>query len=101
MNWDFHPEALAEYESAASYYGEQDPDLQLRFVESIEDGIGCILESPTRWRVIDEDVRRYVTHIFPYGILYTIEDDFVWIVVVMHFTREPGNWKQRIEQSQD
>lgn len=58
MNWDFHPEALAEYESAAAYYGEHDPDLQLRFVESIEDGIGRILESPAQWRVIDEDVRR-------------------------------------------
>jgi toxin ParE1/3/4 len=96
MNWDFHPEALAEYEAAAAYYGQHDPDLQLRFVEAMEDAIARILDSPTRWRVIDEDIRRYVTHVFPYGILYTIEPNFVLIVAVMHFSREPGYWKERI-----
>jgi toxin ParE1/3/4 len=96
MNWDFHPEALDEYDAGAAYYGEHDADLQLRFVEAIEDAIARILESPNRWRVIDEDVRRYVTHVFPYGILYTIEPGFVLIVAIMHFSREPGYWRDRI-----
>ena len=96
MNWDFHPEALAEYEAAAAYYAGHDQDLQLRFIDTIETAIDLILESPSRWRVIDEDVRRYVVRIFPYGILYTVEDDFVLIVAVMHFSREPGYWKDRI-----
>jgi toxin ParE1/3/4 len=56
MNWDFHPEALEEYEQAAPYYSERDPELQLRFIESIEDSIERVLEAPTRWRVIDDDV---------------------------------------------
>jgi toxin ParE1/3/4 len=46
--------------------------------------------------VIDDDVRRCLAQVFPYGILYTIETDFVLIVAVMHFSREPGYWKQRI-----
>ena len=96
MNWDFHPEALAEYESAAIYYARIDPDLQLRFIESIENAIERILESPKRWRIIDEDVRRCLANVFPYGILYTIEDDLVLIVAVMHFSREPGYWKRRL-----
>ena len=96
MNWDFHPEALEEYELAASYYAERDPELQLRFIESIENSIERILEAPTRWRVIDEDVRRCLAQVFPYGILYTIEADFVLIVAVMHFSREPGYWTRRI-----
>lgn len=48
MNWDFQPEALDEYESAAIYYAEQDRDLQLWFIESIENAIARILESPDR-----------------------------------------------------
>lgn len=96
MNWDFHPEALDEYESAAIYYAEQDPDLQLRFIESIENAIARILEAPERWRVIDEDVRRCIAHVFPYGILYTIEHDLILILAVMHFSREPDYWKHRI-----
>ena len=73
MNWDFHPEALEEYESSANYYARIDPDLQLRFIESVENSIERILESPRRWRVTDEDVRRCIANVFPYGILYTIE----------------------------
>jgi toxin ParE1/3/4 len=54
---------LKEYESAAIYYAEQDPDLQLGFIESIENAIARILESPERWRVIDDDVRRCIAHV--------------------------------------
>ena len=96
MRYEFHPEALEEYESAASYYAEKDPNLQLRFIESVENAIERILESPKRWRVIDEDVRRCIANVFPYGILYTIEDDLILIVAVMHFSREPGYWKRRL-----
>jgi plasmid stabilization system protein ParE len=98
MNWDFHPEALDEYERAALYYAGQDSELQLRFIESIEECIERILESPTSWRTIDKEVRRCIAHIFPYAVLYTIDDEFVLIVAVMHFSREPEYWKDRIRE---
>lgn len=96
MKWDFHPEALQEYREATLYYAERDPSLALRFVEAVEDAIRRILESPERWRVLDEDVRRCLTHVFPYGVLYTIEPECILIVAVMHCSREPGYWKQRV-----
>jgi toxin ParE1/3/4 len=96
MRHEFHPEALAEYEAAALRYAERDPAVGQRFMVEVEHTIDRILESPTRWRVIDEDVRRCLTHVFPYGVLYTIEADFVLIVAVMHCSREPGYWKERI-----
>jgi toxin ParE1/3/4 len=49
-----------------------------------------------RWRVIEEDVRRCLTRVFPYAVLYTIETDFILIVAVMHCSREPGYWKSRV-----
>jgi len=96
MRYEFHPEALEEYDEAALWYGEREPALALRFIEAVEDAIRRILEAPTRWRVIEEDVRRCLTRVFPYGVLYTIEPDFVLIVAVMHCSREPGYWKQRL-----
>jgi len=65
----------------------------------VEEAIDRVVESPQRWRVIDEDIRRCLTHIFPYAILYTIENDFILIVSVMHASREPGYWKERIRSS--
>lgn len=96
MKWDFHPEALEEYREATLYYAERDPALALRFVEAVEEAISRILESPERWRVLDEDVRRCLTRVFPYGVLYTIEPWFILIVAVMHCSREPGYWKRRV-----
>jgi len=96
MKYRFHPEALDEYQEATVYYAERDPALALRFVEAVEDAIGRIVEAPERWRVLDDDVRRCLTHVFPYGVLYTIEPEFILIVAVMHGSREPGYWKRRI-----
>lgn len=96
MRYEFHPEALAEYEAAALYYAERDPAVAQRFVAAVEDAIDRILDSPTRWRVLDEDVRRCLTRVFPCGVLYTIEPEFVLIVAVMHCSREPGYWKRRV-----
>ena len=96
MRYEFHPEALEEYNEAALRYAGQELQLALRFIDAVEDAIRRILEAPTRWRVIEEDVRRCLTRVFPYGVLYTIEPDFVLIVAVMHCSREPGYWKRRL-----
>ena len=96
MTYRFHPEALEEYQQATLYYAQRDPALALRFIEAVEDAIHRILEAPQLWRVLDDDVRRCLTHVFPYGILYTIEPDFILIVAVMHGSREPGYWKRRV-----
>jgi plasmid stabilization system protein ParE len=96
VRYEFHAEALEEYEEAAHFYARQQPGLDLRFIVSVENAIGVILEDPLRWRPFDEDVRRCFTHVFPYGILYTIERDYVLIVAVAHCSREPDYWKHRI-----
>jgi plasmid stabilization system protein ParE len=71
MRYEFHPEALEEYRQAARWYAEREPELGLQFIRSVEDAIKRVVDAPTRWRVIDEDVRRCLTHVFPYAILYT------------------------------
>ena len=96
MRYEFHPAALEEYREAALWYVERDQNVALRFIASVENAIERIIDSPQRWRVIDQDIRRCLTHIFPYAILYTIETDFVLIVAVMHASREPGYWKPRV-----
>ena len=96
MRYEFHPGAVEDYDEAGHYYARQQPGLDLRFVICIEEAIELILEDPYRWRPVDEDVRRCLTRVFPFGILYTIESDFDLIVAVAHCSREPGYWKHRI-----
>ena len=96
MRYAFHPEALEEYEEAGHYYAQRQPGLHLHFIVCVEHAIELIQEDPFRWPPFDDDVRRCLTRVFPYGILYTIEPDFVLIVAVAHCSREPGYWKHRI-----
>ena len=56
--YEFHPEALSEYESAAQYFAERQPGLELRFIASIEATIQRICESPRSWRAFDGEVRK-------------------------------------------
>ena len=99
MKYEFHPEALSEYQEAACFYAARQPGLEIRFIAAIEETIARVLENPERWRVLEEDIRRCLTRVFPYALLYTIESDYVLIVAVMHCSREPGYWKHRVESA--
>ncbi len=95
MKYVFHPEALTEYAEAVQYYTEQRTEVAQAFIDAIEDAVYRLRESPTRYNAIDDDVRRCMTRRFPYGILYTIEQDYILILAIMHCSREPGYWKNR------
>jgi toxin ParE1/3/4 len=98
MTYEFHPDALVELEQTA-HYGAREAGLDIRFIDSVEETVGRILEAPSRWRIIEDDVRRCLRHVFPHGILYTIEQDHVLILAVMHCSREPGYWRYRLGET--
>lgn len=95
MNHEFHPEAFREYADAVSRYEERQRGLGRRFIQSVEDTIESICQAPSRWPVLEDDVRRRLTRVFPYAVLYSIENDFVLIIAVMHCHRKPGYWTVR------
>jgi toxin ParE1/3/4 len=95
MKYAFHPEALIEYAEAVQYYAEPRVEVAQTFIDAIEDAVDRIREFPTRYKIIDENVRQCMTRHFPYGILYTIESDYILILAVMHCSRAPGYWKSR------
>lgn len=90
MKYRFHPEALREFQAAATYYEKHQLGLGRRFTSAVQVAIDHIVASPQSWRILEEDVRRYLTKVFPYAVLYTVEHDYVLIVAVMHCHREPG-----------
>ncbi len=96
MTHDFHPAARLEYREAVAFYEARRPGLGAAFSLEVESTIQRILETPDRWRRIEQDVRTCRTHTFPYAVLYTVEANSVLIVAVMHLRREPGYWRNRV-----
>ncbi|WP_310416165.1 type II toxin-antitoxin system RelE/ParE family toxin [Chamaesiphon sp. OTE_8_metabat_110] len=95
MKYVLHPAALTEYAEAVQYYAQNRTQLAQAFIDAVENTIYRIRESPTSYQTIDEDVRRCMTRKFPYGILYTVEEDEILILAIMHYSREPNYWKNR------
>ncbi|MFM9905578.1 MAG: type II toxin-antitoxin system RelE/ParE family toxin [Pyrinomonadaceae bacterium] len=93
--WD--DEALAEYERAAEYYGLKEIGMDERFADCIESAIEGICSAPKMWPVIEDEVRRRVTHNFPYSIVYIELEQLIVIIAVMHDSREPGYWRKRVD----
>ena len=97
MKFVFHPEALFELEAPADFFADRQKGLEIRFIDAVYSAIHRACDAPERWRRFDGDIRRLLVHVFPYVVLYSIEDEFLYIIAVMHCNREPGYWHKRIK----
>lgn len=97
MIYDFHPEAEEEFLSAINYYEECHIGLGHNFAREVYSAIQSIIEHPKTWPFFYMDIRRRLINRFPFAILYSDEDDSVYILAVMHLRRDPSYWKSRLK----
>ena len=67
------------------------------FLNEVESAIQSLLQSPRQWRKISAQFRRCLLKRFPYGIIYSIDDDEIFVAAVMHLKRKPEYWKDRLK----
>jgi plasmid stabilization system protein ParE len=92
----FHEAAELEAEEAVIWF-EKEAGLGRALREEIEDAIEKIKERPLSYPVVHlSNVRRALTHRFPYSLIFTVEEKFIFIVAVFHSSRDPMIWKGRI-----
>jgi hypothetical protein len=95
MDFSFHPEAEAEFFGAVDWYEVQEPGLGEEFADEVVSAILRVLEYPNAWPLLQGTIRRCLVNRFPFGLLYTVRDDEVFIVAVTHLRRSPDYWKGR------
>jgi len=71
MRLTYHPHARKELLEAAQYYESRVSGLGVRFLDEADRAVAIILEAPSRWRVMERGVRRYLMSQFPYAIYYS------------------------------
>lgn len=74
-----------------------EPPDAIPFKTASENEVRQFSTSPETWGVVEEAVRCHLRKRFPFGIYYTIEDDYILIIAVMHMSRNPGYWKSRLK----
>lgn len=92
----FHPEAIEEALSAASWYRERSPITAKRFLTELNQVLDTIVEAPHRWPISPRGVRKLKLPCFPYFLIYRVKDTGVLILAVAHGHRCPGYWKDRL-----
>ena len=101
MRVELHPDARAEFRSAALWYKEQRVGWSGEFIAEISavfDRIGERPESFPRWPVTRETsptIRRATTQRFPYVIAFEQHEQNVLVLAVAHTRRRPLYWLSR------
>jgi len=93
---EFHPEAQNEFASAARFYEDQRHGLGLDFTLTIQRTYERLLEFPAAGAPFGRRLKRVLVPKFPYGLLYRVEADRIYIIAVMHLHRRPGYWRSRL-----
>jgi hypothetical protein len=96
MKYSFHPDAGAEFVHAIEYYEKCEKGLGYDFAVEVYSTIERAASYPKAWPFIEDEIRRTLVRRFPYGVLYSVETDELFIVAVMHLHRDPEYWKNRL-----
>jgi hypothetical protein len=94
---EFHPDIYHEVREGYRWYESKSNGLGENFLNEPDSAFNLILELPDTWPFVSNSFRRYLLKRFPYGVIYKIDNDVIFIVAVMHLSREPYYWRKRAE----
>ena len=93
---EFHPGAQDEFISAAQFYESQTNGLGFDFILTVQRTYEGLLDFPATGPPFGRRLRRLLVPKFPYGLVYRVEPERIYIVAVMHLHRRPGYWRSRL-----
>ena len=88
-------EAEADVAEAYQYYESCRENLGADFMSSVDDAISKIQHNPKQFRTVLGKIRRALVKRFLYGIYYTIDENEIIVLAVVHARRNPKHWQSR------
>ncbi|MDQ1639630.1 MAG: toxin ParE1/3/4 [Pyrinomonadaceae bacterium] len=92
------PEAQADLLQARDWYAQEDSELAEAFVGSFEAIIARIGAMPELYPLVLKNARRGKLRRFPYLVYYRLFSDRVEVIGVLHGSRDPRVWQQRVDR---
>ena len=96
MRIRFTPEADAELAEARQWYSHQRQDLDLEFMQCIDDALSRIVGNPHLFPLVYRTFRRAVVRRFPFAVLYEVTTNEIEVFAIFHSRRNPDEWKSRV-----
>jgi len=85
----FSPEARLEFEDAERYYDKQVEGLGNRFRAEVKTALSRMKAWPLSCPEERSGIRRLLLSRFPYKLLYSLENDHIYVIAVAHQHRQP------------
>jgi len=90
------PEAQADLLETRDWYERQQIGLGKAFSESVEEAVTRIEAMPQMYATVFQEVRRGKLRRFPYLIYYRVLSDRSEVIAVLHSSRDPKLWQERV-----
>jgi plasmid stabilization system protein ParE len=69
--------------------------LGLEFLHELGAAYDRIAEDPFKYQDLEGGIRRALLRRFPYAVYFSVENDTVVILAILHVSRDPAEWQQR------
>lgn len=96
MNVRLLPAAQSELDEAIHWFAKQAPGLGDSFLVEFLRTIQLIERHPTGWHPLSHHTRRCRLRRFPYGVIYSQDEQGILIVAVAHLHRRLAYWQSRV-----
>ncbi len=87
--------AVREIGEAYEWYEEQLPSLGIEFLDALDAEFKVIAQTPLLYAETQRGVRRVLLSHFPYGVFYASKGNIVFVLGVVHTSRNPRRWPRR------
>lgn len=92
----FHPEVARDIHESVVWYESQAEGLGGDFINELESAYEAIAKLPGVWPQFGKGFRRYILTRFPFAVIYRQSKEKIYVVAVMHQSRKPDYWLNRI-----
>ena len=94
----FHPKASDEAFQSARFYEQKRAGLGMEFFSELDRTASHIQTNPFRPPADKDQVRSWRLQRFPFRVYYVADPEIIRVLAVAHLRREPGYWRQRLNQ---
>ena|SRR5258708_37401310 len=92
----FRPEAQVDVLQTRDWYEQQTPGLGETFSVALDEAVIRIEAMPQMYAMVFRDIRRGKLRTFPYLIYYRVLPDRIEVIAVLHGSRDPKLWQERV-----
>lgn len=94
----FHSEEEEELDRTVTYYESCQDGLGIEFYRAVFAVVHRIREFPESGSPLSRKTRRSLLRRFPFGVIYQISGQVLFIVAIADLRRRPGYWLKRVSK---